>query len=452
MRKTLSILCMAVMLLQILTACSFIPGSEDSGDEGIINENTIETNEEGDSQVEVTEMTFVFAGGDPLVKELMSDRVQAFNSLYPEYQIIERTSASGGYLDYVLTQDAIGEFPDMLDCRDISLWADAGKLGELPESIVALLNDPPIYQGTHYVAPITYQLPSLGFFYNRRLFDELGLEEPQNWNEFELVCEVISAEGITPIVQGGKDIWHMGFLWGQMWLEQVYKVNPDWNKDMNAGEVSFTDPEPQAVINKLSSLYENGYIDEGWLATADNQLASYLVSEKGAMFFSGSWMINQVLDMDPDFELGWFPLRDEEGKINLLTSANQDGFAISAEASKDPDKAALFEAFVTFFYSKDKYGPYVSSLVMASTVKAEIDIEYNSDFPYEFARALAEADYTDTNWNGKTGDERLPGGFRNFAYKAFQDKIISGSDSMALGRLLDRQWDVEVNQLTNDSE
>ncbi len=391
-----------------------------------------------------TEITFAYAGGDPLIKELTSARVQKFNAENENVTVIEMPSGSGAYLDFLKTQDAIGEFPDMLDSRDTNVWVDADKLAELPESVVALVADAPLFNGKNYVAPISNALPSIGIYYNKKIFTELGIEEPKTYAEFEALCEKIKASGVAPLVQGGKDVWHMGFLWSQFWNEKVFANNPTWLADKRAGKVSFTDANVQEMLTKYHSLYTNEYIDKGWLSTADNQIVSFLIAEKAAMFFSGSWMITQVMEADPSFELGWFPLPDESGNINLTYGPALAGYALSQEAAKDPNKVAVFEAFLKFWYDEDNYTEYLQK--GASAPSTDLVVTYDNPLLAEFNVALENATFTDIAWNGKWGDEQLPGGFRNFAYKAFQETVGLGSNIMELGELLDKQWDVEIEQ------
>ena len=53
-----------------------------------------------------------------------------------------------------------------------------------------------------------YGLPSeimmVGFFYNKTMFDELGLSEPETFDEFISVIDSIHAAGITPIAIGAR--------------------------------------------------------------------------------------------------------------------------------------------------------------------------------------------------------------------------------------------------------
>jgi raffinose/stachyose/melibiose transport system substrate-binding protein len=105
--------------------------------------------------VEKVTISFGYAGGDPLVKDLTSQRVIKFMDENPDIEIIQMPSGSGAYLEFLKTKDAVGEFPDILDSRDTSVWVRADKLAELPESVVSLVKQAPLLDGKAYVAPIS---------------------------------------------------------------------------------------------------------------------------------------------------------------------------------------------------------------------------------------------------------------------------------------------------------
>lgn len=394
--------------------------------------------------MEDVSLTFVFAGGDPLAKSLLEERIDAFNAANSHITIVAQPSSSGGYLDFIKSKDAVGEFPDMLECRDVQVWEE--KLAELPDEIIAMIDNPATLEGKYYVAPISYQLTSLGCYYNKKLFDDLGLKEPTTYAEFLALCKTIKDSGTAPIAIGGKDGWHMGFWWGNYWIKNVFAENPDWIAARYNDEVSFKDDNVQLALQQYADLFE--YVEKGWVSTGDNQIASLLVTGKAAMFFSGSWMVNQVVEADPAFDLGWFPVPDVDGKLRMYGGSTLDGFALSKEAAKDKNKVAAFNAFVKFFYT-EKYDDYCAQISMAPSTKNPPEINYPSPLIKEFAEAGSSAVFIDLNWNNKWGDNLLPGAFRNFAYKAFQDMVVNGTTVMELGETLDKQWDVEVELLGN---
>ncbi len=446
MKRLILFLLVLVLALAAFAGCT---PKEEPADvtKAPVEEKEVEATEEPKEEVEATEepkeevsLTFVFAGGDPLAKSLLEERVDVFNDMYPHITIIPQPSSSGGYLDFVKTKDAVGEFPDMLECRDVQVFEE--KLAELPAEIVEMLDDPATLNGKNYVAPLSKMLTSIGCYYDKALFDELGLEEPTTYDEFLSLCQTIQDSGTSPIVQGGKDLWHTGFWWSNFWIKNVASKNPDFIADRYVDEVSFADEDVKLALQQYADLYQ--YIDKGWASTGDNQLVSFLVSGKAAMFFSGSWMVGQVTEADPDFDLGWFPVPDVDGELRMLGGSQLAGLALSKEAAQDSNKVEAFNAFVKFFYSDEQYAPYLSAISFGPATVDPPEVEYASDLIQEFAEAGSKAVFVDLNWNSKWGDNLLPGAFRNFAYKAFQDMVANGTTVDELCEVLDQQWAVEV--------
>ena len=61
-----------------------------------------------------------------------------------------------------------------------------------------------------------------GIIYNKKYFDDNGLTEPTTYEEFMTLCQTIKDKGdMAPIVVGGQDIWHMGFLFHKAYNDQV---------------------------------------------------------------------------------------------------------------------------------------------------------------------------------------------------------------------------------------
>ena len=46
-----------------------------------------------------------------------------------------------------------------------------------------------------------------GYFYNKDIFQELGLTEPQTWEEFLNVCKTLQENGTRPIIERGEWFW-----------------------------------------------------------------------------------------------------------------------------------------------------------------------------------------------------------------------------------------------------
>jgi hypothetical protein len=48
---------------------------------------------------------------------------------------------------------------------------------------------------------------TIGAYYNKDIFSELGLEPPKTWEEFENVIVTLKDNGVTPFVTAGQDSW-----------------------------------------------------------------------------------------------------------------------------------------------------------------------------------------------------------------------------------------------------
>ena len=50
--------------------------------------------------------------------------------------------------------------------------------------------------------------------YNKRIFEENNIEIPTTFSEFKSVCEELQSKGITPMINGYKEGYHLGFFLG----------------------------------------------------------------------------------------------------------------------------------------------------------------------------------------------------------------------------------------------
>ncbi|MDF2959500.1 MAG: transporter substrate-binding protein [Paenibacillus sp.] len=392
--------------------------------------------------------TLAYAAGDPAHKQGIVDIIAAFNKANPNIKVVDvSNNSSATYLEYLKTKDAVGEFPDLVEMRDTQLYADAGKLAELPADVKELFKSTAQVNGKVYTAPIAGSAPQ-GIIYNKKMYREAGItQEPKTYAEFLELCEKLKAKGIAPLVVGGKDVWHMGFLLNKFLIDDVFIKDPNWNSKRNKGEVSFTDAGPTKAMKDFTRLFEKGYVEKGFLSTADNQTTSMLVTNKAAMLYSGPWMFKQILDADPSFELGFYALPGTDGKINLATLPNQQGWSMTAEAVKNADKAAAMKEFIKFFFTKDQYSKYLELVSAIPTTKE--NISYKSIEPMQTALKIVSDPNTGHSMqiNGFWGENTMPPSFRNWFYKLSQDWASGKMTVEEAMKKSDEQWNIEVKAL-----
>ncbi|MGZ7442330.1 ABC transporter substrate-binding protein [Paenibacillus sp. TH7-28] len=397
----------------------------------------------GDAPKEIS-FTIGYASGDPATKKAIADTVQRFMEANPQIKIkdISETS-SAAYLDWLKTKDAVGEFPDLVEMRDTEVFADAGKIVELPSDLLELFNDPPKVDGKVWNAPMQVNSPQ-GIIYSKKAYEQAGITElPKTYDEFIDIQEKLKASGISPIVVGGKDIFHMGFWVNKFLIDQVYANDPDWNSKRTAKEASFTDANVVQAMTDYKELFQN-YVDKGWLSTGDNQTASFLVSGKAAQLYSGTWMFTQIAEADPNFEFGFYALPDREGNVNVIGLPSPAGWSISAEASKDADKVEAIKQFIRFFFEPENYSLYLASINAIPSTKEQVTYESSEQMQVVLglmADPNVRKSLAINNW---WGENQIPPQFRNWYYKLLQELVAKDGDVLEYMKQADTEYDNEV--------
>ncbi|MCR2807934.1 ABC transporter substrate-binding protein [Paenibacillus soyae] len=427
----------------VLTACGS-SGNNNAGANGN-SPSSAPTNAagEGDKQEPVT-ISIGYATGDPATKQAIETTIDAFTEANPHVTIknISETT-SDSYLDWLKTKDAVGEFPDLVEMRDTKVFADAGKLAELPQELHGLFTYLPEYGGKFYNAPLTGNAPN-GIIYSKKAYADAGVTElPKTYDEFLAIQEKLAASGISPIVAGGKDLFHMGFWVNYFLINNVYKDDPDWNSKRTAQTASFTDAPMVQAITDYKELFSK-YVDKGWLSTGDNQTASMLITGKVAQLYSGPWMFGQIAEADPSFEFGFYALPNRDGSVIINGLPTLQGWSLSAEAAKDPAKVEAIKAFIAFFFDPAQYSPYLATVNGIPTTKAEVTYETGEQMQ-EVLRLMADSSVPKSMMiNQWFGDNAIPPQFRNWFYKLLQDLVVNNGDVTEYMKQSDTEYDNNV--------
>ncbi|MEI8332533.1 MAG: extracellular solute-binding protein [Chloroflexota bacterium] len=207
--------------------------------------------------------------------------------------------------------------------------------------------DPAAYAGM-VIDGKTYMIPWSGdvtnvFWYNKALFAEHGWTPPATWDEFMALCAAIKAAGLTPIIDGNKDLWPIGSIASHL-AERT--VGNDAYMAAIRGEQPMNSPEMVAAFGKIQELAQNGYINKGVNALPDDQATTQFLLGKSAMIGIGSWLVSDQLTQAPDLQLGYFNMPtfpgagDPKSVLGVST-----GFAVNAH-SEHPDAAIDFLAML----------------------------------------------------------------------------------------------------------
>lgn len=109
------------------------------------------------------------------------------------------------------------------------------------------------YDGKVYGLPIykSYWV----IFYNKNVFDEVGIAPPTTWDEFMSNNEKIRDAGVTPLFATQEAGW-TSFIWFE---EILAKLDPGFYNDLMNGEASYTDEPAQEALRIWADMYSKGF-------------------------------------------------------------------------------------------------------------------------------------------------------------------------------------------------
>ncbi|WP_046470096.1 ABC transporter substrate-binding protein [Allosalinactinospora lopnorensis] len=231
---------------------------------------------------------------------------------------------------------------EMLLSLDDALESDP----EFADSFLPSVLEGAEIDGVQYGIPLRGTQPVL-LFYNEAVFDDVGVEPPETWDDILDLVDAFSAEGITPFALGGADTWTM-----QMWLQYLVDRGggPEVFQRIEEGDPEgWRDPAVLEAAETVEDLVERGAFGDNFASVSFTEgAASTLLSEgKAAMHLMGSWEYSTHLDQAPEFaenDLGYtaFPaMPGGEGDPANVTGNPTNYFSVTAD-SEFTDEAVDF--------------------------------------------------------------------------------------------------------------
>ena len=109
-----------------------------------------------------------------------------------------------------------------------------------------------------------FDLGMVGFWYNKELFAQAGIDAPPTtWDEFLDVVQRLKDAGITPIAVGGQDRWPAHFYLAYL----ILRIGGQEAIEEIAANRSFDHPAVIEAGNQLQRLVELEPFQEGFLAS-----------------------------------------------------------------------------------------------------------------------------------------------------------------------------------------
>lgn len=165
------------------------------------------------------------------------------------------------------------------------------------------------------VTALPYQFNIEGFWYNKKLFADQGLEVPTTFDELDKVAQQLSDAGVQPFATGAS-----GQGWPVTRLISGYLfrlLGPDAMADVRDGTAKLTDPQYVEAAQAIADLGAKGYLGTAPEAVDYNTIISDFLTGKAGIMYMGSWVLPNFADEKQNQigsdNIGFFPYPTVEG-------------------------------------------------------------------------------------------------------------------------------------------
>ena len=258
------------------------------------------------------------------------------------------------------------------------------------------------YDGKQYGIP--WSMDGKVFFYNKTVFDSLGLSEPNTWDEFIAVLDALVAAGYErPLSEGFSAEWAVSHYMGTL-VQRM--VDPAVVKKDYALEGDFTDPGYIAALEAFAQLSK--YMTEDPVSVDHTYARNAFVDGEGMLIYMQLAEIKYLAD-GAGFDYSFFDMPALPGGLgdpNELTGA-PEGMMISAEC-ENPEAA---QKFVMFFINEENGGLMTKTTGELSCVKGAVnDQTISSPKQLEAVNLILKSSNT-TLWQDNAVDATVASAF-----------------------------------------
>ncbi len=185
-------------------------------------------------------------------------------------------------------------------------------------------------------------------FYNKRIFEEVGITVPETWDDFMAACAELTAAGYDmPVGLGAADRWPISHWQTMFWGRYA---GPDGLDEVMFGDGRWDDEHFVEATRKLAEINDAGYFGPEPLAVFQDDLVAQFWRGEVPMIYTGPWIIGQaVRDLGEgidEFGVFQFPPLTDDQPIYPTEGIGQ-GWYINSQY-EHPDVAADLLDFMFF--------------------------------------------------------------------------------------------------------
>ncbi|WP_158598404.1 ABC transporter substrate-binding protein [Notoacmeibacter ruber] len=391
-----------------------------------------------------TAVTFLHKYPEPESMEFFQAAVAAYEESHPDIDIQMEAVADEPYKDKIRVLMASDQVPDIFfswsgefgrkfarDGRTYDL-TDALKGSEWEGRFSEAALDPLRFEGKQFGVPNNVNAKYM--VYNKEIFEENGLKEPETFAEFVDLLDTLNENGVTPIAYGNQAPWAATHYIGDLFAKYVPSdVRTADYQLLSDPENLYTHPGYVTALEQYQKLGE--YFNRGVNALPHAAARGSFFAGRTAMMYVELVEFYMVPGSALE-EAGWGffalpPVEGAEGDQNLLTGA-PEGFLISA----DTDVADEALDFLNFITSPEQAKEYVKTTGMTSAVIGSVTDETASEEVVAGLERLEEADgmalWLDTDMDTQSANIILAAGQALLSGNAEPEKVMADVREAAL--------------------
>ena len=196
--------------------------------------------------------------------------------------------------------------------------------------------------GKIYGIPYTRQV--IGYFYNKDLFQQAGIEKPaETWDEFFEQCDKLMAAGITPLSMDTADSgWVTSLMLGAM-IGQTEEGEKFMNTNL---PTDYNTPEFIDAAGKIQTMFQKYTTPDAVGGKYENAASNFFMGET-AIIANGPWMISDFYDTSL-VEEGF---ADKVGTAmypgKVMYNSGKIGFNVASKDEKTLEATLEFVKFMT---------------------------------------------------------------------------------------------------------
>lgn len=372
-------------------------------------EKTAKNENKGEAKEETVEVTLAGWGGNPMEQKLLKQTLDEFEKKYPNIKV-KHEVISDQYMDVIKTRLIGGEGPDVfyLDAFEAPAMIETGVLEPLDDYVTddfdiddfekPLLDAFKGPDGKIYGFPKDYS--TLALFYNKKMFEEAGLDVPKTWDELREAAKKLTK---------GTEVY--GFGVAPELARLYYIAESKGGKVVTDNKASFADPKVvealQPIVDmrlKDKSAAQPSEVGAGWGGEMFGQ-------QKAAMVIEGNWAIPFLQETFPNTEFGTAEVPTIDGKKGTMA------YTVAYVMNKDSQKKEAAWKLISFLTGKEGMKIWTSkgfALPTRKSVAAELG--YDKD---ELRAALVAGAPYATVWQNGTNLPIIMNNFNNQFVSAF---------------------------------